>query len=296
MTTVENALQNARIEVVEETTEGQTPTDPSYQVLTDFATEISVEPGGSNESIEVVGNGDIQDHFRGPEEPSLTVSYYKQQAFVDGSGNDNYPAAVPLTHDYTTEYPSYTFQYRRDVQSGGNDGAGFREYIIVEGAKPTELSAPGDPSSGEPIVEELTFEPERARAYVIHQPSSSTTLDVENKGSNSVDVTIEDEGASTTETVTVAGSTTVTTTSSFTDIDVIHAEGEHDGNILVTDGNGTTILDQPLAGSDTTNVDSERGIPPLGSGSHGSAIGTDPGKYLFLGVDTPTWQGSNLSD
>jgi hypothetical protein len=77
---------------------------------------------------------------------------------------------------------------------------------------------------------------------------------------------------------------------------VIYVESEPDGDISVTDGSGTDVLDQPFAGSDTDNVEGEQGIPPLGSGSHGSSIGTDPDKYLFLGVDTINWQGSALAD
>jgi len=296
MSQVESALQDARIEYVEETTEGTTPDNPSWSTLTDFLDELSVDPGGSNNGINVAGTGDIQQHFRGPEEPNVEVSYYKQQAFVDTNGDDVYPAATPLTYNYNTEYPSYSLEYRRDVAGGGNFNAGFREYVVVQGAKPVEVETPGDPSEGQPVIESLTWEPEKARAYVIHQPGSSTTLDITNNGSNSVDVTVESSDASTTETVTVSGGATVTTTSRLSDVDVIHAEGEHDGDITVTDGAGTNVLDSELAGSSTTNVESERGVPPLGMGSHGSAIGTDPSKYLFGGFEPADYQGTQLAD
>lgn len=293
---VESALQDSRIEYVSESSTGTPPSDPDYNVLTDYLQELSVTPGGGRETQSVVGSGDVITAFRGPEEPEFTTEFYKQQAFVDGSGDANYPGGDPITYDHQSDYPSYTFEYRREVGSGGNDGAGFREYVVAFGAKPIEVQDPGDPSSGEPIVESITWEPEKARAYVIHQPSSGTTLDVSNSGSNSVDVTIEDEGASTTDTVTVTGGGTTTTTESFSDVDVIWVESEPDGDITVTDGSGTTILDQGFAGSDTTNVEGEQGIPPLGSGSHGSAINTDPDEYLFMGVDTINWQGSSISD
>jgi hypothetical protein len=293
---VESALQDDRIEYVEETTIGQTPSDPNWLTLTDYLDELSLDPGGQRSGIEVVGSGDVVEHFRGPEDPSLDASYYKQQAFVDSNDDPNYPAARPLTYDWSTDYPSYTVEYRRDVGGGGNDGAGFREYIVARGARPTELTLPGDPSDGEPMLEEISWEVEQARAFVIHQPSSSTTLDVTNNGGSSIDVTIENEGASTAETITVPANSTATTTANFGDVDAIYAESEPSGTIDVTDGAGTGILDQPLAGTDTTNVDGERGVPPLGSGSHGSSIGTDPSKYLFLGVDTVDWQGASLAD
>jgi len=293
---VENALQNARIEYVEEVTEGETPSDPSWETFTDFLTELSVDPGGSNNEINVAGSGDIKQHFRGPEEPSLELSYYKQQPFVDSSGDAVYPAARPLTYQYDRAYPSFSFEYRRDVSSGGNFGSGFREYVIVKGAKPTEVETPGDPSEGEPIVESLTLEPEKARSYVLHQPDTGTTLDVTNNGTNSVDVTIEDEGAATAETVTVSGGATVTTTSTFSGVDAIEVAPEPDGDIEVTDGSGTNILDTPIAGSNTTNVEGERGIPALGTGSHGSTIGQDPAEYLFAGFEPADLGGSQLAD
>jgi len=170
--------------------------------------------------------------------------------------------------------------------------------VVAFGCKNTEVTDPGDPSAANPILEELSWETQKVRTYVIHQPSSSTTLDVTNNSSSSVDVTIEDEGASTSETITVAANSTQTTVESYGDVDVIHAESEHDGDITVTDGSGTDILDAgtPLAGEDTDNVESEQGLPPLGSGSHGSAIGTSPEDYLFQGVDTLEWQNESLSD
>jgi len=298
MTQVESALQDARIEYVEESTEGETPADPQWSVLSDYLEEFSASPGANRDSITVVGSGDLKEMFRGAEEPTITTNLYKQQGFVGSGGSPNYPPGHLFTYDYDGDLQSFTLEYRRDTSAGGNDGAGFREYVVAFGCKNTEVTDPGDPSAANPILEELSWEVQKVRTYVIHQPSASTTLDVTNNSSSSVDVTIEDEGAATSETITVAANSTQTTVESFGDVDVIHAESEHDGDILVTDGSGTDILDEttPLAGSDTDNVESEQGLPPLGSGSHGSAIGTAPEDYLFQGVDTLNWQGSSLSD
>jgi len=199
-------------------------------------------------------------------------------------------------YSYGDGYPTYTFEYRREVNDGGNFDSGFREYFVALGARVEELANPGDPSEGNPIVESLTWAASKSRPYVIHQPDSATTIEVENFGSNSVDVTIEDEGASTSETLTVGGGTTQTTVDTYSDIDAIWAESDHDGDIAVTDGNGTKILDQDLAGSDTDNVEGEQGVPPLGSGSHGSAVNGSPEEYLFQGVQTVNWQSEALSD
>lgn len=297
MSTVENALQDHRIEYAEEPSVGTFPTNPAYSVLTDYLDELTFSPGAGRDAISVVGQGDLKDMFRGAEEPEVSTNYYKQQGFVDSGGNANYPAGRPLTYDYSCDLQSFNIVVRRETACDGNFGNGFREYIVIRGAKPTEVTNPGDPSESNPIIEELTWTVQKGRSYVIHQPGS-TTLDITNSGSDSVDVTVEDEGGTTQETITVAGNTTVTTVNTYSDVDVLFAESKHTGNITVTDGSGTNVLDEAtqLAGSDTDGVESDRGITPLGSGSRGSAVGTDPTDYQFLGVSQINWQGSSLSD
>jgi len=298
MTTVESALQDHRIEYAQEPSEGEFPTDPDWEVLTDYLDELTFTPGAGREAISVVGQGDVKDMFRGAEEPEVSTNYYKQQGFVDSGGSVNYPGGRPLTYDYSCDLQSFNIVVRRETDCNGNFDNGFREYIVIRGAKPTEVTNPGDPSEANPIIEELTWTVQKGRSYVIHQPDSSTTLDITNDGDADVDVTIEDEGAATSETITVAANSTVTTVESYSDVDVIFAESDHDGDITVTNGSGTNVLDEAtqLAGSDTDGVESDRGITPLGSGSHGSAIGTDPSDYQFIGVDQINWQGSSLSD
>jgi hypothetical protein len=299
MTQVESSLQDTRIEYVQETEEAVAPTDPDFQVLSDFLDEFNFSPGADREGIEVLGDADMRDMFRSSEEPEFTTSFYKQQGFVGSGGDPQYPAGEPLAYSDGCDLPSYTVLSRQEYDCEGNDGAGYREYVVLFGAKPIEVVNPGDPSEAQPILEELSWQARKGRTYVIHQPSADTTLEIENTGSDSVDVTIESEGASQSETITVGANSTVTTVETYSDVDVIYAESEHEGDILVTDGSGTNILDEatPLAGSDTDGVEADLGIPPLGSGSRGSAIGTDPSEYQFIGLDGPiTWQGTPLAD
>ena len=299
MSQVESSLQATRIEYAQETEEAVAPTDPDFQVLSDYLDEFNFSPGADREGIEVLGDADMRDMFRAAEEPEFSTNYYKQQGFFGSGGTPQYPAGQPFAYSDGCDLPSYTVLSRQEYDCEGNDGAGYREYVVIKGAKPVEVVNPGDPSEAQPILEELSWQARKGRTYVIHQPSSGTTLDIENTGSDSVDVTVESEGGSTAETITVAGNTTVTTAETFDNVDVIYAESEHEGDILVTDGSGTNILDEatPLAGSNTDGVESDRGIPPLGGGSRGSAIGTDPSDYQFIGLDGPiTWQGTALAD
>jgi hypothetical protein len=295
----ENSIDDIRFEYVEETEEAVPPSDPSYNVLADFITEYTFSPGTDREAISVVGDADFRDMFRAAEEPELTTNYYKQRGFVDSNGDAAYPAGQLFTYTGTCNIPSYTLVSRQSYDCDGNFDAGFRDYVVMLGAKPIEVANPGDPSEAQPIIEELSWQLRKGRTYVIHQPDSATTLEIENTGDDGVDVTVEGDAGSPSETLTVGGGQTQTTVDTYENVDVIYAEGEHDGDILVTDGSGTNVLDAgtPLAGTDTDGVESDRGISPLGTGSHGSAIGTDPADYQFIGVDGPiTWQGTALSD
>ena len=259
MSQVESSLQDTRIEYVEETEEAVPPTDPAFSVLSDYLDEFTFSPGADREGIEVLGDADIRDMFRAAEEPEATTNYYKQQGFVDSNGDPQYPAGQPLAYSDGCDLPSYTVLSRQEYDCEGNDGAGYREYVVLFGAKPVEVVNPGDPSEAQPILEELSWDVRKGRTYVIHQPSADTTLEIENTGGDSVDVTIESESASQSETITVGANSTVTTVETYSDVDVIYAESEHEGDILVTDGSGTNILDEatPLAGSTTDGVEAD---------------------------------------
>lgn len=295
MTITENALQGVRAEWVPETTVGEAPTDPTWHKFSDY---LDDGPGWSpavNQSENTpVGSGHISHISRGAEDVhELTIQYWAQRALVDGSGTVQDPIAHPFLHDYSSEYPSHTVVWRREVTSGGADGAGFRVYTVALGARPISATIPGDPGDASPQSLELGYEAEYARSHRVDQPSSATTLDIASSDSadTAVDVTIEDEGASTTETITLNGTTAQTTTESFADIDAVYvASGEPVGDITVSDGSGTTFA--TLQGVDTNGVEADVGIPPTGSGSHASDIGNDPGRYL--GLNTASSFGGNL--
>lgn len=297
MSIVENALQGVRFEWVPETTVGEAPSNPSWNKFSDYLASAPGWDGGveTNEG-NAVGSGDVVNITRGQEEHSFSVEYWLQRALTDGSGNAVDPAAIPLVHDYQTELESHTLVFRRETTSGGNFGAGFRSYTVGLGQKPLSATIPGDPGESSPQAISLEYTGEYGNSHVIHQPSSSTTLDITNNGTNSVDVTVEDEGAATSETITVSGGSTVTTVNSYADVDAIYiASGTPDGDISVTDGGGTNILDDPLKGTGTTDPDYDVGIPPLGSGSHATNIGNDPERFLGLNAGA-TYGGADIAD
>jgi len=295
MTIVENALQDVRAEWVEETTVGEPPADPSWNKFSDYLDNgPGWTPALDQTNNNAVGSGQVVEITRGSEDThEFTLEYWAQRALVDGSGNVQDPIAYPFLHDYSDEYTSHTIVWRREVTSGGADGAGYRVFTVGLGARPISATIPGDPGESSPQSLELSYEAEYGRSHRIDQPSSGTTLDVvsTDAGDTSVDVTIEDEGASTTETITLDGTTTKTTSGSFADIDAVYvSSGEPQGDITVSDGSGTNFV--TLQGITTNGVDYDIGVPPLGSGSHASDIGNDPNQYL--GLNTATSFGGNL--
>lgn len=296
MTITENSLDNTRFEWVAETTEGVTPTDPEWNRFSDY---VQSAPGWDGEIAttqnNALGSNENVTITRGAESPTLTAEYFLQQFLVDGSGNVQDPLAHPFLFDNTEEYPSHSVLFRQDIPYGGKDGGGFRRYTYATGAKPVASTIPGDPSESAPQSPELTYEAEYARSHVIHQPADSTTLTATSTNptadDGNVEVTVESEGAGTSEVLTVgtAGST------SFSDIDAVYiTSGEPTGDIQLEDDSSTNLLEKPLAGTDTNGIDYDKGVPLLGAGSHASAIGTDPEQYLGLNT-TQSYDSGDLA-
>jgi hypothetical protein len=296
MTIVENSLQGVRAEWVEEKSVGVPPIDPQWNKFSDYLDE---GPGWSNpdltEENTAVGSGDVVDITRGAEDThEFTIQYWAQRALVDGSGNVQDPIAFPFLHDYTEQYTTHTIVWRREVTSGGADGAGYRVYTVGLGAKPVGATIPGDPGEASPQSLELSYEAEYGRSHRIDQPAADSTVEIvsTNTDDTAVSVTVEDEGAGTTETIQLNGTTAVETTETFADIDVVYIQtGTPKGDITVQDPSDGTVY-TTLQGTNTNGVDYDIGIPPLESGSHASDIGNDPGRYL--GLNTSSAYGGNL--
>jgi|GEM_PF-1240848 len=298
----ENALQNVRAEWVPSDTSGtypRPPTDPAWNRFGDWLISYPDWSGdGGTEGQTAAGSGDLEDHFRGPEEHDFAIAWYMQRFFVDGSNNANDPIGAIIEHDYQSAYPTHEVLIRREVDDGGAKGAGFREYIYGSGCRPTSGSAPGDPSANEPIIAEAGYAAQKVRQYIVHQPATSVTPQVKSSSSEDTTqtVTIETADGSTSDTFALNGTTLVSGSSgnSFSDLAAIWVDGDHVGDITVTDGNGNDMLETPIAG-EPDNIEADRGIPLLGSGSHSSEIGTDPGAYMFLGTSS-TFGGGALAE
>lgn len=291
--TPEAGVRNWRIEWIRETSQGVTPDNPSWNLYSDHVVNWwDWEPEANKTQVQPAGDPDPDFTAPGSETHEATISYWLQDWLVDGSGNAQDAAAdAMLVSSDNSLNNTHSVVARMDVSTGGNDSGGYRVYHVGKGGHPSEVTIPFEVDEGSPVQPELSYMFSKFRTYVIHQPDSSDTLDITNNGSSSVDVTIENEGAGTTETNTVAAGSTVTTTASFGDIDAVELSTDVDGDVVIEDSTDTNTL-MTIKGNDSYTTEGDLGVPTLGTGSHASAIGTN---YVIFNDDTYDYSGTEIA-
>lgn len=285
---VESGIKPQRLEFVRESTEGETPTDPDWDLYSDQVQSVSPTMSVAISPRRSVGVVDPNDFLPGAEDHEFAVTYDVQQWFT-ASGDAAYDG---MTRDSSNELPSsHSIMMRDQLGGSGEAGGGHYMYTIFKGALVNSVELTGEPESGEPVMATLSYLAEKARSYRVSWPSSSTTLTVQSTDdADTMDLTIEDEGASTTETVTLTGTTSVSTTSSFGSIDAFELTAEPAGDVTIEDGSGNTLV--TIYGSASyEDRAGDTGIPALGSGSHASAIGSS--FEIFAGdlIERPSGSG-----
>lgn len=143
----------------------------------------------------------------------------------------------------------------------------------------------------------MTYQFEKIRSYQIDQPSSATELAIKSTdaGDTSQTLTVENEGSSTSEDVSLNGTTLVSTSNTYANVDVLSLDSETAGDIQVYINSGTqaspTQGDQisVIKGSGTYNsIEGDLGVPALGTGSHASALGSSYEIFLGDTVERPS--------
>lgn len=310
----ESGLRNHRTEFVRENIDAdgnpETPADPSWERPSDRVYSVEWGPSPGIQPDRGLGDVDVDEHDKGPEEHELTVAYALQKWFVDANGDPDDLAGDGLLRDSDNLLPnSHTFVDREakgkvapvstvEGRENGKANATSKEvrtYTVATGAKVAEVTVTVDPGDQQPARVEVTYAAEKTRRYQIDQPTADATIYVKSTDANdsTQTLTIENEGASTTEDVSLDGTTAQATTASFADIDALELDAETKGNVEVyegdpsVDGELLAILD----GSDEYDgIEGDLGIPALGAGSHSAAIGSD---YLRTLTDTITLGGSS---
>ena len=320
----EGGLRPSRIEFVEESTEGETPDDPEWELISDRVTNFETDSYGP-EGVEKAGLGDTVHTIEpGLEEPSLTIEYDLQRWFTnaDGSPNDltaygfmrvagSTPSSLTIVERMqsgeATENVYVAPESTVDYNYNNNDAATEKESRIYTVAKGCEVSEPtlnADPSEVDWGVE-TDIMVDAGRSFQIDQPQAATTLMVESTDASDTGVHVAIESADTTATDAIAldgtdATTPVVSTVEFSDIDAIEVQDangnvtDHVGDIIVSVNSGdasTPAVGEALAvlyGSDFYgNTHGDYGVPVTGAGSHASEIGTEFYKVGNLGVFRP---------
>lgn len=286
----ESGLLTDRLEIVREDVTGEVPADPDWMKPSDDVRELTWTPGPGVEARDQLGSPDPSRHDKSNEEHEIEYVYGLQRPLVDPGGAPNDPSADALSRDADHVIP-YTHsliardERTRAVPSDPSDVAGARIYLVGKGLRP-DAEIELDPEDGGAAEATLTNNAEKARSYEILQPADPSALTVESQNSDDIglDVTIENEGGGTAETVTLTEETDVdgnfvaanaTTASTFGDIDAVEAASEPTGEVTVSIDAGSTLM--TLHGSlyysnDDKQLEGDLGVPALGAGSRGAPV------------------------
>jgi len=277
---------------------------------------VEWSPSPNLEGDRGLSDADVDEFDKAPEEHEVTVSYALQRWFVDGNGDAQDAAGYGMTRDSDQLLPATITvvdredkgQLAADSTLNGGTALASRLYTVGIGGKVSDVSVTVDPSDQQPVMVEVTYQFEYVRRHQIDQPASSDTLDVVSSDSSdtSQTVVIEDEGAGTSESVNLSGTTTVTTTASFSDVDAIYVT---DGSGNPTDTIGTVTVSATSSGNTVTEIEGSNtyagvegahGVPALGSGSHATAIGSSYYRTLqdeiTLGGSSTYWLEINSKE
>lgn len=312
---VESGLTDRRVEFAREGVDASgdpvTPDNPTFERYADVVHSYEWSASAGHEAQRGLSNVDPANHFTGPEEHDLTVTYDLQRWLVTAAGDPQDAAADGILRDPSGYLPStHTFLDREekaaiapDSTINGATSHDTRIYTVGRGGYVDEVTVTGDPGSQQPIEVELSYMFEKMRSYQIDQPAAATGLVVSSDSAADMTqtVTIEAEGGAPSDTLALNGTTlVVTSNTTYADIDAIELSGPTEGTVTVAINTGTATA--PAAGDALAEIQGtnaydnpgayELGVPAIGTGSHAAAVGT--GYETFLG-DTFTRGGGPLA-
>lgn len=291
---VESGLRNHRIEFIRESVVGVPDTNPAWLAYSDAIRSFEITPTSTIGEQRSVGTPDVVNFYKGSEEHSAVIVYDLQKWFTTGGGTPQ-----DASYDGTARNADNTLNAthhvvdREERSVGGVLSSGIRVYKVLEGAYIESVNISGEPDSGLPTTITINYSCEKIRTYQIDQPAASGTVTfVSDDAGDTMNITVEDEDAGTTETIALNGTTPVVTTSSFADVDAVRLASESTGDITVTMG-GQDIM--TIRGKTSyLGIEGDLGVPLLGgSGTHASAVGT---AYVRFMGDTLTRGGVAMAD
>jgi len=287
----ESGIRSLRLQFVREATENVTPADPAWLLYSDAVQNFEVSPTGSINPRGNVGSPDVANFNAGTESHEFSVQYDLQRWFTSSGdaaydGMDrNADGALPASHSMWA---------RARAGDDGTAGQGSYIHYVATGAKINTVTLGGEPESGEPIMVTLNYNCRKLRSYQIDTPVSSGVLTIVSTSASDTtqSLTIENEGAGVSETIgPLTGTTPVTGATSFASIGAALLDAECVGDVTIEDAS-TNLLMTIYGQTSYGGREGDLGVPLLGSGSHGSTIGTAYENILGDTIERPI--GTNL--
>ncbi len=273
----EAGIRELRANFVRETVSNVTPTDPAWLRFSDELDSASYAPEGNIFPREAIGSPDVQGFEVGPEDHAMGIVYSMQRWLVAAASAPLDASADGMLRDANGGYLStHSVLTRQEFAAGGTDAAGFRIYSYGTGGFQGRAMVAGSPDSGDPTKVTIDYIFNKARSYLLNQPTAATGLTIvsDSTADTTQSVVVENEGAGITETIALNGTTpAVGIVLTFADIDAIRLTAETEGDITVTftTGGNTVIV---LEGKVSNNgIEGDLGLPLLGSGSFETALG-----------------------
>lgn len=285
---LESGQRPNRLEYVAETTFGLAPANPTWLRFSDCP--IQIGPYAPNANIFVrrcIGDSDPDGFDPGAEDHGLQIQYYLQKAlasdaWADGAGRDA-DENVPASHTVVSREKKST--------NGGILDAGVRTYTVAKGCIIDRAALQGTTQDGRPIISDLQYVSEKARSYELSQLDVAAGLTVESTSTadTTQTVTIEDDVPNS-EGVVLNGTTPVPTVKldwQPDSLDSVSLNTETVGDVLVKKAGTGEVLMTLRGSAFYAGAEGDLGIPPLGSGSHASAVGTPYESYRAATVERP---------
>lgn len=284
----EGPLNGHRVEFVREDQRGVTPQDPDWMLYSDVMRELwGWQPDASTEAQRGIEDVDAVNYVNGAEEHEVEFTYDAQRDPVAADGS---PLGAIYDFMFRGECgnlaSTHTVVDREDHCHGGATGAGFYVYTVGRGGYPEETENEADAGEAQPLPIGLTYNFVSVRQYIVYQPSAATSLVVSSDDDRDTTqtLTLEDEGANTTEEVTLNGTTAVATEGDFASLDALALSEDCYGDVTISVNDGDSS--SPTAGQALTTIAGKRanspdgddklrgdlGVPALGAGSRESEV------------------------
>lgn len=312
-----------------------TPDNPEWRLYSSVVRTTEPGPGKEFGQRQGLGHLDNHDKTQAQESHEHTVEYELERFPVDSNGNPVDPFgdatvvsadnAVGTTHsfyqrvvqaDVRAENTVHAKWFDRDDVQASDHPTGAvpdaearkrRQVIYGRGGMPSEPVLGVNADDAPIATVEFAYQFRMMRSYGFNKPQNGylhvASTDAADTG---LEVTIENEDATATETVTLDGSdatTAVATTTQFDSIERVYVPGRNEGTVMVfdDDGSGTDAagaanqLVARIKGAELYDgIQSDDGVPPLGDGSFDDGS-TLEGKQYAIGAEL-YWCGEPIAD